>query len=412
MRNLLRHIAEIVVLWLFRKRAGQGGLALLVVSGVLAGCSDEQAERVGEYVTLQAQSVVGGYEEEGETRSFSPTRSDPTSPSWAPGYYLYDDLNGSFEGRKNLMKKSISAFFTSDGQTPVEGTFFYRSYDSTWQLDNIEVTGGSYFLYGFIPSEDAESATIAPNGSYSDGAVLTINGLNAVTPSDVCVIIGAKDGTDKKTALGLQQGHFATEIKTGESSHNYIFLLFDHLYSALRFSFTVDANYAQLRTIKLRKLELIAYSDDHGGGVKAKYDATITLRKNDAGTTPIEGRVAFTPVSTSANVAPVPLYEWDGDAAHDLVLSTTEPADFMGCFVPGDHVYFKLRSTYDVYDRQKNLIREHCQAENSIDLRTKFGSFISTTRGHSYSYTIKVQPTYLYVLSEPDLDNPTVEIEN
>jgi hypothetical protein len=33
-------------------------------------------------------------------------------------------------------------------------------------------------------------------------------------------------------------------------------------------------------------------------------------------------------------------------------------------------------------------------------------------RGHCYSFKIKVQPTYLYVLSEPDLDNPTMSFGN
>ena len=82
------------------------------------------------------------------------------------------------------------------------------------------------------------------------------------------------------------------------------------------------------------------------------------------------------------------------------------------CFVPGDHTYFKLRTTYDVFDRQGNKIREGCQAESTIDLRDHFGSYLSTTRGHCYTLNVKVQPTYLYVLSEPDLDNPTLTIDN
>ena len=57
-----------------------------------------------------------------------------------------------------------------------------------------------------------------------------------------------------------------------------------------------------------------------------------------------------------------------------------------------------------------NLIRKDCQAENTIDLRKWFGNDLMTTRGHSYSLTITVLPTYLYVLSDPDLDNPTLTI--
>ncbi len=284
----------------------------------------------------------------------------------------------------------------------------------------MEIQSGDYFLYGFIPTEDADHASIAPlNSSYSNGAVLTIHDLDAVTPSDVCVIIGAKEGTDVNTPTGLQRGQYQTHLNpTGTSStyHNYIFLLFDHLYSALRFNYKVDAEYAKLRTIKLRKLELIAYSDDSGGAVKAKYNVVITLRQNTTGDSPIAS-VNFTPDTSSGNVAPVPLYDWDGDPSKYLTLKVTEPTAFMGTFVPGDMKYFKLRSTYDVFDKnvtnahpEGNLIREGCQAENTIDLRKKFGSYLSTTRGSSYSYTITVQPTYLYMLSEPDLDNPTVTI--
>ena len=259
---------------------------------------------------------------------------------------------------------------------------------------------------------------------------MTIHGLNALTPSDVCVIVGAKDDPTwqtsydsdetEHTVTGLQAGHFDVSFQGGESAKNYLFLLFDHLYSAIRFQFTIDPKYAKLRTIRLRKLELVAYSDDHGGAVKAKYNATITLLKNNSGTSPIVGDVVFEPDNSSADVAPVPIYDWEDDL-NKYVTLTDEPQQFMGCFVPGDHTYFKLRTTYDVFDKNTdsdllgNLIRQQCQAENTFDLRSKLSSYMGPTgalRGHSYSYTITVQPTYLYVLSEPDLDNPTLTIGN
>jgi hypothetical protein len=74
------------------------------------------------------------------------------------------------------------------------------------------------------------------------------------------------------------------------------------------------------------------------------------------------------------------------------------------------NTYFKLRSTYDVFDKQENLIRQGCHAENTIDLRQHFGNEINTMRGNRYSLTLTVQPTYLYMLSEPDLDDPTVTL--
>ena len=258
------------------------------------------------------------------------------------------------------------------------------------------------------------------SGNYSNGAILTINGLSTITPSDVCVIIGAKDGSAEDDDTGssdnirVAPGKFDVTFNPGDNASNYIFLLFDHIYSSLRFRFTVDATYYALRRIRLTKLDLIAYADESGGGVKAKYDATITLRKNETGTSPIVGSIDFTPIG-NANVDFTPLYEWNGAVNtqehpdNEVVLSPDTPTNFMGSFVPGVNTYFKLRSTYDVFDIHGNLIRKECQAENTIDLRKKF-EISGTMNGHCYSYTIKVQPTYLYILSEPDVDNPTVVV--
>ena len=80
----------------------------------------------------------------------------------------------------------------------------------------------------------------------------------------------------------------------------------------------------------------------------------------------------------------------------------------MGCLVPGCSYNFQLRSTYDVYDKKGNLIRKSCQAVNNL----KVADLFTLQRGKGYSLTMKVMPTYLYMLSEPDLDNPTVNVEH
>lgn len=384
----------------------------------LMGCSEEQAGDNNSRLSLEAVPCASMFVDEAEkdvTRAWM-----PPSP-----YVTYNNINSKFVQQKDLVNKTIDVFFTQNGQTPLQGTFSYKSYDSSWRLNpEIELNSPPYYLYGYIPKEDAGSASISPNGTYDNGVVLTINGLNAVTPSDVCVIIGAKDGNadnnnyDENTSYtvtGLAPGKFDIQFNSGENVKNYFFLLFDHLYSALRFRFTVHPDYAALRTIKLRKLELTSYQDNQGTGVKAKYNATITLKSNTAGTSPIVGSVTFTADQTSANVSQAPIFE--GEVK--LPVYPELPEEFLGCFVPGDYHHFKLRSTYDVYDNNKtvehpdgNLIRQGCQAENSFDLTKKFGNELQVTRGHSYSYTITVQPTYLYMLSEPDMDNPTLTIDN
>ena len=397
-------------------------LLLLAVLPLLNACSDDPTpER--QRVKVEVLSCATGFEEVGN--SFA-----RTTRAWDPSPYVtYRAIygtNGMFADQKDLVNKSIYAFFTKDGNDKQEGILYFRETEDRWYLNSkIESSGESpYQVYGYIPMEDAESAEIAPlEGSYSTGAVLTINGLNTITPSDVCVIIGAKNGRgadddtgetvtpSESDGIHIAPGKFDVSFVGGESATNYVFLLFDHLYASMRFSFTVDPTYNTLRTIKLRKLELVAYADEYGGGVKAKYNAVITLRNNNSGASPIaeDSSIRFYPVASSANVDPKMLY--DGE----LTLGTS-PSNLLGCFVPGVNTYFKLRSTYDVYDKnvtlehpEGNLIRQGCQAENTIDLLEKF-DITGAINGNCYTYRITVQPTYLYMLSEPDVDNPKVVV--
>lgn len=407
MKELLRYMARMIRL-----------MSLVGLMG-LVGCSDDPSPD-RQWVTVEARSCSTDFDEVGDnTRTRSWTLPD--------GYVLYSGINSVFAEQDNLMKKSVRVFFTK-GTDYQERELYYWEYENKWYM-NTEIENTApymYQLYGFIPVEDADGATISPlNGDdYTNGAELTIRGIKTVTPSDVCVIIGAKDGNEDNNAYdenvpyevsNLESGKFDVTFNSGLNAKNYIFLLFDHIYSALRFSFSVDPTYNNLRTIRLRKLELMAYSDDQGGGVPAKHDATIILHKNP-GASPVAS-ISFTAVSGAANVAAEPLYD-DDDG---LVLSTTA-SSFVGRFVPGVNTYFKLRSTYDVYDKnvtaehpEGNLIRKGCIAENSFDLRDNFGSHMEVNNGvyrtkprHCYTYNMKVQPTYLYVLSEPDVDNPTV----
>jgi len=71
----------------------------------------------------------------------------------------------------------------------------------------------------------------------------------------------------------------------------------------------------------------------------------------------------------------------------------------------------KLISTYDVYDKKGNLIRENCTATNTIDIANLFSGQTETLRGRRYTINLTINPTYLYMLSEPDLNDPTVVVE-
>ena len=87
-------------------------------------------------------------------------------------------------------------------------------------------------------------------------------------------------------------------------------------------------------------------------------------------------------------------------------------------FIPLDVTTLILTSTYDVYDKnatsehpEGNLVRKDCKATNTIPLSALIGEhFEGLRRGYKYVISMTIKPTYLYVLSEPDLNNPSVEI--
>ena len=391
----------------------------------LMGCSedhDQEAEVASQTVELMPLSPMFIEEQEqGVTRADTP---------WEPpeGYYLYSKMKNLFLCQWDLTNKSIDCFFTQNGQETLEGLFYY--YNNEWRL-NVQIkTATPVYVYGYIPSEVVDRARITDkedgNAKYSEGAKLTLEGIQSVTPSDVCVIVGAKEGRsvsddttieEGEVVRGLQAGQFLVKaqpatIPAVENAKNYVFLLFDHLYSALRFKFSVDKNYNDLRTIKIRKLEMKPYSDENQTPIRSKYNATVTLTAGNA--TP---EVVLTPNNNSSLTDYVTLFDENADDPTSETPGTrigpvelsTAPSDFLGCFVPGQTLRFSLRTTYDVYDKRGNLVRELCVAENYIDLKTKF-NLTSTERGHIYFLPVKVEPTYLYVLSEPDVDNPTITI--
>ena len=383
---------------------------LLLTVPLLHGCSDDApSDSTHRKETVQV-----------ELRTYSPWFQEEviqsrTRASWVDAYgykdFTYYYNGGIFETQSSIIGSTINLWFTQSPSTSVESIFTYNSSSSKWNSAEEMLPSFNYYVYGIIPKEVVTgSRSISPyNSDYQNGAVITLNGLNSVTPSDICVTVAAGNGDENGPATGYDIGQFSYLATTGET--NYIYLLFDHLYASLRFSFKVDAKYDALRTIKLKKLQLQSTS------MKNKVDATITVVANSEGNPPISS-VSFTDASSSS-----PMGSGDGilfnDPTNPVRLSTTA-SDFIGCFAPvlssSTSPVFTLISTYDVYEKWANEddehpIREDCTATNIITL-SKLDTPLTMTRGKMLTINLTVNPTYLYMLSEPDLDNPTITIGN
>ena len=235
----------------------------------------------------------------------------------------------------------------------------------------------NYTVYGYIPK--AEGMTSSLSNVTTGGATLTIKGIKPVTDDDICIITGVKD-----TNTGLKEGQFGWYMANANDNF-YMYLLLDHIYASVNFSMIIDAEYAQLRTIKLKTMKL--RTD------KGSVNATITLTHNDTGTSPISS-ATYTSEGTSYEV------EIFNDA-EGIALDTETPLVINTCFAPALSNNLTMVTTYDVYDRKGNLIRKNCTATNKVPLEA--------ARAQQVQLNLTVNPTYLNVLSDPDLDNPTVK---
>lgn len=360
-----------------------GPMRLIGLIGLmgLMGCSKDEEEQLSTVSSIEVMSYVAGFDE-----------NTLTTRSWVPPtpYVRYDEAD-----------KAIGIAFTENGKEPKLGHFFTSSGKWRTDIDNIEPK--TYYLYGYVPHFGGISMSITkrdvPNANYSAGAKVTLSNVPAVMPSDLCVVIGAKAGTDKETVTGLRKGYFAYQGSASAES-NFVFLLFDHLYAALRIRMRVHDDYAALRTIKLKSLSLKTYAGETTSSQKTNI--VVNLAATD-GSNPIQS-ITYTP---SGGEITEPLEFWSSESEE----LTTDFKPFVGHFMPDGITTLVLTSVYDVYDKQRNLIRKDCKATNTMVLSELLTDQATTLRGRRYTINMTIKPTYLYMLSEPDLNNPTVTVE-
>jgi hypothetical protein len=185
-----------------------------------------------------------------------------------------------------------------------------------------------------------------------------------------------------------------------------------HLYSQLQLRFCVDKTYYALRCIHLKEVKLKSTYVAKGGTVTA----TVSLRDGKG----LTGQVAYSdPVATIPETpAELPLLtddvelvvEPDANAEDPVYTVLSNTVNCAHCLFTANGAYLSVETKYDVYDRDNskghgNLIRANCKATNKIQVS-------GMAPGVRKMLTLTVAPTYLYMLSDPDLDNPTIYIGN
>jgi len=308
---------------------------------------------------------------------------------------------------------TIGVFMTPERTSSV-GNFIYQGVENNvnvWRSTITVTKDQQYYIYGFMPSSHSDAVQISPLGpdlegpdkGYATGAVLTIRNYNALTAADVCVVTGVRWATAEEKINGPD-----SDVKLGsfgylgmETGNNRIFVLLKHIYAGLNFEAHVDAGYRALRKIVLTSAELVA------NNITEKVNLSITLKANDTGDDPVYS-VVYDPVGTETTSSSITLFPYDSGPT-EWEIPVTSPASFLGCYVPNSCSDFVLHTTYDVYDTNDNLVRKDCEAYNKINSNL-IPSMSSMKAGDVVNLDMLIKPSFLYVLSEPDLDNPTITI--
>ena len=260
-------------------------------------------------------------------------------------------------------------------------------------LGNQETDKGvTYYLYGYMPVEMGGTAKIEklPNKtSYVDGAKLTLSGISPVSAYDACVVSGIQQVASTSSPEALVAGQYHYEGK--EKGQNHVYMMLDHLYASVSIDLKVEVSYAELRTIKLKKMALASTAVE-------KVNAVLSLAAN------VPYQVNWE--ETAGTAESTPFYE-NKEGLELPTSTTTQP--MYGYFVPISNVANSLTLVciYDVYDKKGNLLRKDCTAANQLSTL-----FSNLKAGEQQRFHLTVSPTYLYQLSDADLDNPTFTVEN
>lgn len=278
--------------------------------------------------------------------------------------------------------------FLQDDYGTYEGAFKYHNETAThyWRAQNLKVKPGThnFWLYGYMPAIEGITGEVLGQRR------LKLSGIQPISSQDICIVTGVR--VHETSALPLR-GTFEFEYKNSDYNDVTVLnLLLEHMLGHVDFKFKIGSRYSQLRKIKVKSLTIKTTS-------KSSISATINLPANT------EDVVTISYTATGADQTYTTTLLANTDTP--LELTTTGVSVSSGINVAvgtGLSENFILESQYEVYDLKNNLLSTRTASNNL--------SGALPVMGQKKEVVLTVEPTYLYQLSDDDLNNPEVTIQN
>lgn len=291
------------------------------------------------------------------------------------------------------VQDEISVTRATEGYTALSQTDYpqftaglYVSYGTTaqeypieWANNNaltanlgLEAYSDPYYFYGYAPK---------PNDASFDNTnkTLTIRDIPGLSDKDMLVI--------KPCSATVTSDDISNGKKT-------ISLQMDHLMAKITPYFYINSTYNNLRDIHIKSVTF------NLGDAKT-FEANVVY--NTSYETSWLNNTANQPQSVNLySAAPS-----DTKIFLTTSSSSTVAQPYGQCYiVPSqngqDITNLKMTVTYDVYDKQQQLVRQNETATNKVVVKVEGTTKTKLEAGKNYKLKIQIIPTYLYVLSDND----------
>lgn len=275
-------------------------------------------------------------------------------------------------------------------------TYSYSNGAGKW-TSNVYLAKQTYNVYGYMP-HNGEANSIKPDLGSEANFAMKWTGQPTFATKPVLASVGAAKSSSSSSSVA--NGSFEVDVDQVGQEEKINFRM-NHLLAKLNLWFYLPEPYADKRQIKVTQVTLSG-----GQGVPNQYDITCSYDDNGALTT------TYTPMQGAPATGNT--YPYTAENAADGLLLTTDKQLFGTYYFVPDAVnrssnLMTLTVTYNVYDKKDNLTREHQTATNARIALHKVNNVAQATQvAHEYTANVKVVPSYLYVLSDGDMQNPYI----